>query len=476
MKTSSLIAPKSFGYSTSSRSAQQSSYHWTKSSSVSGAFIGPDSKGPTPFDNFVRTPRAPKMETFLHTRRGPGLETGEPLGLFHGQGQVGALLSHRIPDGAVQPRIEEQVGAVHGGGLEAARHLVLAARAGLEHLAARADALLHRVVQADVEVQEGVLLEAAPVPPVEPLRRHHVEGPGHHLAPAHRLHHLHGLGHGAEDAGEEVRGELHLAPGVALARGGVEGMGAPGMLRPQLRAFHRAQGDALLGRGVALALELVAALGAEAPQVVLVALVARVLPVELEGEPARHSIPLEEVRLLLGGVEHVDRGAPLLAGALDGGLHDGVARVAHVLARGDEEARRGGGGQRGADEELRVVLHPHALGGLGPGEVVDVLAHAVELEVGGGGRHERVPPPERQVVGRPAGLLLGAAALLHGRQPRVPDERGRIGARQRIPLRGGNVGDGGEHLDADGRVEHGDSSNADTRPVPSPRRARRPRP
>ena len=76
------------------------------------------------------------------------------------------------------------VRAVGLGGLEAARDLVLAAGAALEDLHAAGDALVDRVVVADVEVQERVLLEAAPIAAVEMRRRGDVEGAGDELAVA----------------------------------------------------------------------------------------------------------------------------------------------------------------------------------------------------------------------------------------------------------------------------------------------------
>src|SRR4051812_49343280 len=75
----------------------------------------------------------------------------------------GRLLAQVAADGPLQPRIEELVRAVGLRRFEAARHLVLAAGAALEHLNPTRDALIDRVIEAHVEVKKWVLFMTAPV-------------------------------------------------------------------------------------------------------------------------------------------------------------------------------------------------------------------------------------------------------------------------------------------------------------------------
>ena len=56
---------------------------------------------------------------------------------------------------------------MHGHRPIAARQLVLALRAGLDHLQLALDGEVDRLVVADLEMQEGVVLDAAPVAAVE---------------------------------------------------------------------------------------------------------------------------------------------------------------------------------------------------------------------------------------------------------------------------------------------------------------------
>src|SRR5437868_1311280 len=83
-----------------------------------------------------------------------------------------------VADGPVEPGVGESVRRPGQGGEETARQLVLASGSALEDLEAAGDAVRDGVVVADVEVQERMLLQASPIPAVEPGRRGDAERSG----------------------------------------------------------------------------------------------------------------------------------------------------------------------------------------------------------------------------------------------------------------------------------------------------------
>jgi hypothetical protein len=98
----------------------------------------------------------------------------------------------------IDPWVEEQVSAPGEFRLEAPGELVLASSPRLEAWHPPGDGLRHRVVEAHVEVEEGMLLEAAPVAAVHHPGPHQVEGARHQPAFLAGLHQLAGVAEGAE--------------------------------------------------------------------------------------------------------------------------------------------------------------------------------------------------------------------------------------------------------------------------------------
>src|SRR4030081_552291 len=115
----------------------------------------------------------------------------------------GALVGQKRADRLVQRGMENPVGAVGQSRLKAPDQLVLPARARFEAGGAPADAFVDRMVEADVEMEEGVLLEATPVAAVENRRRGQVESSREQAAVAPSLHQLDAVLEGREDAAEE---------------------------------------------------------------------------------------------------------------------------------------------------------------------------------------------------------------------------------------------------------------------------------
>ncbi len=232
---------------------------------------------------------------------------------------------------------------------------------------------------------------------------------------------------------------------MALGGGLVEAPGQLGVGRGQLGAAHGAQRDALLGRGAALALELVAPLAVEAREVVGVVAVARVSPMVLQRRAAEEVAAGEALRLFFWRKEDVQRREALVAGEV---IHRREELRALVFV-GDEEAAGGQRRERQAHQQLRVIRYAEARGGVGPAEVVDVLAQGMVLQVRGRGRDQSLAVPEGEVSGLPAARRRGGAGLFHGRQPFPAQHRGVVGAEQRIPEVARHLGDGVEHAEAE---------------------------
>src|SRR5262245_6518357 len=97
--------------------------------------------------------------------------------------------------------------AVSQGRLKPAHQLVLASRARLEAPPPMPDALVNRMIQADVEVQERMLLEASPVAAVEHVGGRQIECSSNQPTFPARLHQLHPVAELLQHALEERRRE-----------------------------------------------------------------------------------------------------------------------------------------------------------------------------------------------------------------------------------------------------------------------------
>ena len=173
----------------------------------------------------------------------------------------------------------------------------------------------------------------------------------------------------------------------------------------------------------------------EAREVVVVGAVAGVLPVVLHGAAAEEAVRFQGARLVFGRKEHVHRRAALVPRPAGQRGQQGAAQLRLVFAGGHQEPARGERREGQAHQQLGVVLHAQLLGGVGPAEVVDVLAHRVVLAVGGHGRHQGVPAPEREVRRLPAARGRRRARGLHGVDPFPAQHRRVVRTQQRVPRR-----------------------------------------
>src|SRR5205823_758385 len=103
----------------------------------------------------------------------------EPLDLAR---DGASLLHEELRDRVTQPWVADPVHAHRRRRVEAAQHLELAARPGLDAPQPVRDAVLDRGVVADVEMEERNVAHRSPVATVEDVALAHVERAGDHLA------------------------------------------------------------------------------------------------------------------------------------------------------------------------------------------------------------------------------------------------------------------------------------------------------
>src|SRR5262249_10227193 len=304
-----------------------------------------------------------------------------------------------------------------------------------------ANDLVHAGVDANIEMQEGKLLEAAPVSAVEDAVAGEVEGPGDDPVTGEGLDELDPVPEVVQHPVEEPGVQVPAPPGELVDGAGVQPEGFAGVDFGESVTAQNANLQPLFRRGASLALQLVPSLAGEAPKDVLGATVVLVDEVVLDavadGEPER----LDGQRLGLGRKQHVNAGQPLLVGELQRPACQLQRPGRPVLARRDQEAASGRGGQRRGNDELRVVGDAGPLRGGGPGEVEDEFAAAVGLEVRRCGRNEPVASPQSEVTWLPARGGTDASARLEGLPPAPLPERGGVLVAQRGPGRLRGVGE-----------------------------------
>ena len=162
----------------------------------------------------------------------------------------------------------------------AARQLVLALRAGLDHLQPLGDREVDRLVVADLEMQEGVVLDAAPVAAVKRVRADEVDRAGDVAAVALGHDQQHVVGHALADQREEFAVEVGPAP-FAAAGVHVEGEElVPGAFG-QVAAGQPVDRDAVGQRLAALLLQRLALARGERGEEIVVADIALVEEMEL---------------------------------------------------------------------------------------------------------------------------------------------------------------------------------------------------
>src|SRR3954471_20924818 len=125
---------------------------------------------------------------------------------------IGALALEVIVDGAAQARISDEVSGVGGPRQVAACDLVLALRAGFDIRQTAFDGEVDRLVIADLEMQEGMMLDRTPVAAEQRVRADEVDRARDPAIVATGHHQEHVLAHGLADQRKEFPRQIRPAP------------------------------------------------------------------------------------------------------------------------------------------------------------------------------------------------------------------------------------------------------------------------
>ena len=292
------------------------------------------------------------------------------------------------------------------------------------------DGGVDRLVIAQLEMEIGHVLGAAPIAAVKRVRADEVERAGDRAPIAEREDQQDPVGHPLPDHREEGAGEVRAAP-----------FAGPGVLIefPEgvpMRLREVCAGEVLDGeprhRRLALLADRLTLAGREGGKEIVERCVAVIGPMKLAVGADQPAGGLEDRHLAFGD---------------EGGVGGGQAvGVDHPLGRGDQ---RGGerraarqqpparhGGERHGDLELGIIIPAGPRPCLGPGMVEHIFALAVALHIG---RHQRFGPAVRSVdrdrQRLPAGSRGCASRFLERREKGVGDER-IVGTGAAIPIGG----------------------------------------
>ena len=331
----------------------------------------------------------------------------------------------------------------------AARQLVRALGAGLDALQAARDRVVDGAVVAGLEMQEAVLLDTAPVAPVERVRAGEVERRGHR--PSGPLDHdqNHRIAHPLAEQAEERAREIGDAPFPAAGLP-VEGEeGVPMALR-DVGARQGLDGEPGLGDDAALLADLLALARRQAVEEIVETAVTLVAPVELHPRAPQEPGVAHQVELGLGGEGDVQRGGAGPPAERDAGAEQSRPHGAGLRAFRRQQARPRHRREGNGNLELRVVAAAGPLERLGPAVIEDVFAVGMALEIHRRGAENGAGAVlEDDVPGEPAGFRRARAALLQGREKGVADERvGGAGAA--VPVGGRHRADRGKDVGLEG--------------------------
>src|SRR5207253_4727658 len=188
-------------------------------------------------------------------------------------------------------------------------------------------------------------------------------------------------------------------------------------------AAHGADGDALLRRRAALALDGVAVLAAEAGEEVLRSPVAVVAPMELESHAQREPRLSQLARVLLEREEHLQAGNAFLAREAAGSFDDRAHGGGAIFAGRDQHAAARARRERHGHAELRVVREPGPRSRARPIPVAAEVAVASILQIGGCGGDHASALEQREMPRGPSRPPRYAARPLQHPDPVPTDQR-----------------------------------------------------
>src|SRR6476646_5843337 len=239
-----------------------------------------------------------------------------------------------------------------------------------------------RLVIADLEMQERVVLDAAPITAIERVGADEVERAGDVAPRALSEHEQHLVGHAVTQQAETFAREIGRAP---FARAGVHIKGEEriemgfGQLTPGHPFYRDAGGQRLaplLTHGLTLA-------RGERAEKFVEARIALVLPVELLIGAFEEAEFAAELPFLLGEKGDVQAGDAEPGADLHSRLEQERLALAFALAGTHQQAPARDGSERDRDLELRIIVAAGACIGVGPAMVEHVFALRVRFEVAG---------------------------------------------------------------------------------------------
>src|ERR1700722_11318908 len=219
---------------------------------------------------------------------------------------IGAFAPQILVDGPAQTGVGNVMRRISGLRKIAARELVLTLRTGLDGLEVPLNRKIDRLIVADLEMQERVMLDRAPVTAEQGIGPDKIDGAGDPAAIALGHDQQHVFGHVLADQRKERAGQVRPAP---FARAGLHvelKEGVPGIFG-DVAAGKRVNRDACRQRLAPLALDRLAVTRIEGGEEILEAAITLVMPVELLVGTLQEALFGEKFPLGFARERHMDR-------------------------------------------------------------------------------------------------------------------------------------------------------------------------
>ena len=330
----------------------------------------------------------------------------------------------------------------------AARQLVCALGARLHPLEAARDGDVDRLVIAKLEMEEGDVLDGAPIAAVERLRADQIQSAGDRAAVAEREDQQHLFAQPLAEQREEGTSQIGLAP-FARTRVLVESPEGVPMRLGDPRAGEVDDLQPLDCRRPLLADRLALARGERGEKVVEARMIL-IQPVELAVGADQPAGPLEQGHLFGGDEGGVGGGEAVLVDHLAGGADQGRGERGIAGQQPPAGDRR----ERHCDLQLGIIIAADLLERVRPGVIEHIFAQTMALHISGHHRRgPRIGSVDRDRQRLPAGRGRGAARFLQRREEGVAEER-IVRAGAAIPVFRLEGGDAARQPREDGLAAH----------------------
>ena len=345
-------------------------------------------------------------------------ERAEPGQLAAGLGDIGALAAQIVRYGVTKIGVDDVVRGVGRMRQISARELVLTLRAGLDDLEAALDREFDRLIVADLEMQERMMLDRAPVAAEQRVRADEVDRARDPATVAFRHHQQHVIAHAFADQREECARQIRPSP---FARAGlhVEGEERVPRLFGDVLAGEPVDGDAGGDRLAALALDRLAMARIEAGEEIVEGREILVVPVKLLVGALQEAVLGQKFRLAFTRESHMRRRRLAEAAQRHQPAGERRADLLAIDVVADQEARAGCRRERHRALQLRIIAPARALIGVGPAAVEHVFALRMRLEITGHDAGDLASDFRQQMPRSPAGAGDGRARVLGRREKGV---------------------------------------------------------